>query len=148
MAVTTDGRAGPISPTIWDRLYDRQTRAVIYQVVLVVAIVALVVLGITNAVENLRRQGIASGFDFLWQRAGFPISIQLIPYDDDVATFGRAFLVGVVNTLVIAGIGVVLATLFGFIVGIGRLSKNWLIAKICAGYVEIVRNCPLLLQLL
>jgi general L-amino acid transport system permease protein len=127
-------------------LYQRETRQVLYQAILVVALGALFYMIVTNAAENLRRQNIASGFAFLGRTAGFDISQSLIDYSN-TASYGRAFLVGLWNTVLIAGIGIVLATLLGFLIGVARLSSNWLVAKISAAYVELLRNCPLLLQL-
>src|SRR5690606_20161046 len=80
--------------------------------------------------------------------AGFDISQTLIEYSAQGSTYGRAFWVGLLNTLLVAGLGIVLATILGFIVGISRLSKNWLLSKTAGAYVEIVRDVPLLLQLL
>src|SRR5262249_51301716 len=85
------------------------------------------------------------GFDFLWRRAGFAISPHLIDYSAD-STFARALLVGVLNTLLLAAISIVLATIVGILVGVARLSPNWLLRKIAAAYVETFRNIPLLLQ--
>ena len=102
---------------------------------------------VSNAVDNLARAKIASGFGFWDNTAGFDICQTLIEYST-TSTYGRAFWVGLINTLLVAGIGIVLATILGFIVGIARLSKNWLVAKVAGCYVEIIRNLPLLLQLL
>jgi general L-amino acid transport system permease protein len=126
---------------------DPKIRAVIYQVVLCTVVALLIYGATTNVIENLRRAHIASGFGFWYQTAGFDISQTLISYTHD-ATYGRAFWVGLLNTLLVAGLGVVLATILGFIIGISRLSKNWLLAKFATGYVETIRNIPLLLQLL
>ncbi len=82
------------------------------------------------------------------RHAGFDISQTLIEYSAQSGTYGRAFWVGLLNTLLVASIGIVLATVVGFVVGIARLSRNWLIGKLAAGYVELIRNVPLLLQLL
>ncbi len=114
-----------------------------------VAIVLVLVIGwfVNNTITNLQRAHIASGFAFLWNRAGFDISQSLIPYTSE-DTYGRAFLVGLLNTLLVAAIGIVLATLLGLVVGVARLSKNWLIGGIAAVYVETLRNIPVLLQLL
>jgi general L-amino acid transport system permease protein len=101
---------------------------------------------IVNAIENLARQNMASGFGFLSQTAGFDINQTLISYSN-TSTYGRAFLVGLLNTLLVAGLGIILATLLGFTIGVARLSSNWLVSKLAAFYVEIVRNTPLLLQL-
>ena len=102
----------------------------------------------SNAADNLARAKIASGFGFWNQTAGFDISQTLIEYSAQAGTYGRAFWVGLLNTLLVAAIGIVLATILGFLVGIARLSQNFLLAKIAAGYVELIRNLPLLLQLL
>ena len=102
----------------------------------------------SNAADNLARAKIASGFGFWNQTAGFDISQTLIEYSAQAGTYGRAFWVGLLNTLLVAAIGIVLATIVGFVVGIARLSKNFLLAKLSAGYVELIRNVPLLLQLL
>lgn len=100
-----------------------------------------------NAKANLQNQRVASGFGFLSQTAGFGVSQSLIPYSES-DTYARVFLVGLVNTLVVAVVGIVFATLIGFAVGIGRLSPNWLVARISGGYVELIRNLPLLFQIL
>jgi general L-amino acid transport system permease protein len=127
---------------------DPKIRSIIYQVALCAAVAFLVYGAATNAIENLQRAHIASGFGFWDTTAGFEISQTLISYSADVSTYGRAFWVGLLNTLLVAGVGIVLATILGFIVGISRLSKNWLLAKVATGYVETIRNIPLLLQLL
>jgi general L-amino acid transport system permease protein len=127
---------------------DPKIRSIIYQVVLC-AIIALLVVGATlNAIDHLRRAHIASGFGFWDQTAGFDISQTLIFYSAQVSTYGRAFWVGLSNTLLVAGLGIVFATVLGFTIGISRLSKNWLLSKFATGYVETIRNLPLLLQLL
>jgi len=126
--------------------YRPEVRQAIYQVVTVVALVALFYFLITNTAENLRRQNIASGFDFIDRTAGFDISQSLIAYDNGM-TYGRAFLVGLLNTVVVAAFGILLATIVGFIVGIARLSSNWLVARLATVYVETIRNVPVLLQL-
>jgi len=98
--------------------------------------------------SNLRRANVASGFGFWNQIAGFDISQTLIDYSSSTSTYGRAFWVGLCNTLLVSVIGIVLATIVGFVIGIARLSSNWLVAHLAAGYVQLVRNVPLLLQLL
>lgn len=98
-----------------------------------------------NTTDNLAQQGIVSGFDFLWRRAGFSISPHLVDYSPD-STFARALLVGVLNTLLLAAISIVLATIVGVFVGVARLSRNWLARTLASAYVEIFRNIPLLLQ--
>lgn len=102
---------------------------------------------VANARANLQNQRIASGFGFLSNTAGFGVSQALIPYSES-DSYTRVFFVGLLNTLLVAVIGIFFATLIGFIVGLGRLSPNWLLSKIAGGYVELVRNLPLLFQIL
>jgi general L-amino acid transport system permease protein len=128
-------------------LYNPLVRTIAYQLGLCVVILYLAWSAISNAIENLARAKIASGFGFWNTTAGFDISQTLIDYTT-TSTYGRAFWVGLLNTLLVAGIGVVLATVLGFIIGIARLSRNWIVARVAAGYVEAIRNIPLLLQLL
>ena len=121
-------------------------RGVIYQILFVAVVVALGWFLVHNTVVNLRRQNIASGFGFLYREAAFGIGESLIAYSP-ADTYARAFLVGLVNTLYVAGLGIVLATILGTVIGIARLSSNWLIRKLAQIYVETFRNIPLLLQL-
>jgi general L-amino acid transport system permease protein len=125
-----------------------KVRSILYQIALCAIILLLFYAAINNAIENLQRARIASGFGFWNQTAGFDISQTLIEYSAQSSTYGRAFWVGLCNTLLVAGIGIIFATILGFIVGIARLSKNWLLVKAATGYVEVIRNLPLLLQLL
>jgi len=127
-------------------LYRPEVRQAIYQVLLVVALAYAAYWLVTNVADNLRRQNIASGFDFLGRTSGFDVAQTLIEYSN-TSTYGRAFWVGLLNTLLVAGLGIVAATAIGFVVGISRLSSNWLIARLAGAYVETVRNVPLLLQL-
>ena len=145
--MSTDHSAGQ-SPAHVAFYNDPKIRSIIYQVALCAAVGFLLFGAATNAIENLRRAHIASGFGFWDTTAGFEISQTLISYSADVSTYGRAFWVGLLNTLLVAGAGIVFATIIGFVVGISRLSKNWLLAKVATGYVESIRNIPLLLQLL
>src|SRR5881396_2498124 len=128
-------------------LYNPKVRNVAYQLLLCGVIAVLVYGAVANAIENLRRAKIASGFGFWNYPAGFDISQSLIEYSS-TSTYGRAFWVGLCNTLLVAGLGIVFATIVGFVVGIARLSKNWLVSRLAGGYVELIRNMPLLLQLL
>src|SRR5262249_47972675 len=127
-------------------LYRPEGRQLIYQAVLMVLLIALFWMIISNTATNLRKQNIASGFGFWDRTSGFDISQSLIEYTN-TSTYGRAFWVGLLNTLLVASIGIVLATILGFVMGIARLSTNWLIARLAGLYVEIARNVPLLLQL-
>lgn len=112
--------------------------------VLMVAVVAGALY--SNLIHALHRKGLSAGFGFLSLEAGFRIGETPIPYDPG-DSYGRAFLVGVLNTLRVTGVGIVLATVLGLVVGIARLSPNWLIRQIAAVYVELIRNTPLLVQL-
>lgn len=127
-------------------LNSARFRGIVYQVVVVAAVVALGWYLVHNTLTNLAARGIATGFDFLGREAGFDIGEGVIPYSASDSYF-RALAVGLFNTLEIAAIGIVLATVIGTAVGIGRLSGNWLVARLAALYVESVRNVPLLLQL-
>ena len=118
------------------------------QTVLFVVICVLIYGVALNVAQNLLRAHIASGFGFWNNTAGFDISQTLIVYSASTSTFGRAFWVGLLNTLLVAGLGIVFATVIGFLIGLGRLSRNWLVARLSTGYVEVIRNVPLLLQLL
>jgi len=136
------------APSKASLFYDPKVRGAVYQVVLVLVVGFLLYEASANAIENLRRANIASGFGFLSTTAGFDISQSFISYGAATSTYGEAFVVGLLNTLVVAAIGIVLATLLGFIVGIARLSRNWIVSNLAMVYVEGIRNIPLLLQLL
>ena len=136
--------AGPGEGARASLLYDPKIRGIFYQVVIFIGLTAFVWWIVGNTLENLQRQNIASGFDFLKGRAGFDVSQSLIDFTSD-SSYGRAIVVGLLNTVLVAAIGIVTATIVGFLVGIGRLSHNWLIRKLCTVYVEIFRNIPPLL---
>ena len=123
---------------------DPKIRGIFFQVLVVVLLVAGVWWIAHNVIDNLTRLHIASGFGFLKGRAGFDISESAIAYSSD-STYGRAILVVLINTLIVAIVGIITATIIGFVIGIGRLSQNWLIRKICTVYVEVFRNIPPLL---
>ncbi len=133
-----------------DRLIDLwnkpQVRALAYQILVVGGVVLLLAYLAGNVIENREARGIAGGFGFLEREAGFAINDTLIPYSPS-DTYGTAFLVGVLNTLRVALLGIVLATVLGTIIGIARLSSNFLVATLSSWYVEVTRNVPLLLQL-
>ncbi len=129
-------------------LYDPKVRGIFYQAVLVIAVVYLFYMAAMNAIENLQRAKIASGFGFLNVTAGFDISQTLIPFSAAASTYGDAFVVGLLNTLIVSAIGIVFTTILGFTIGIARLSPNWMVAKVAMVYVEVLRNIPLLVQLL
>lgn len=125
-------------------LNDPKVRGLIYQAITLILIVVFIYWVAANTVENLRRANIASGYDFLNGRAGFDVGQSLIAFTSD-STYGRALVVGFFNTILVAVTGIITATIIGFLVGIGRLSKNWLIAKLSLVYVEVFRNIPPLL---
>ena len=127
---------------------DPMFRAIVWQVVIVGIVVAIAWYLISNTNHNLAARRIATGFGFLDRVAGIPIGESLISYDPASDTYGRALWIGVLNTLKVAGIGIVLATILGTLIGIGRLSGNWLLSRLTAFYVEVIRDIPLLLQLL
>ena len=126
----------------------RRFGGIALQIALILVIAGLAYGAIVNVAQNLARAHIASGFGFWNNTAGFDISQTLISYSASTSSFGRAFWVGLLNTLLVAAIGIVLATVLGFVVGIARLSRNLLVARLAGGYVELIRNVPLLLQLL
>src|SRR5262245_59556200 len=126
---------------------DPRLRGIFYQIVLFVVVLWLGYEFVVNARDNLRAANIATGLDFLDRTAGFSINQTLIPYTES-DTYGRVFMVGLLNTLLVAVIGIVLATILGFVVGISRLSSNWLLQRIAGAYVELTRNLPLLFQIL
>src|SRR5881275_1638451 len=102
---------------------------------------------VANARANLQAQRITAGFGFLANTAGFDVSQNLIPYSGS-DPYTRVFLVGVLNTLIVSVIGIFFATVIGFLVALGRLSPNWLLSRIAGGYVELIRNLPVLFQIL
>jgi general L-amino acid transport system permease protein len=128
-------------------LNSRATRGLIFQAIAIVLIAAGLWFLAHNMQENMRVRGIQSGFDFLNMPAGFDIGESLIAYESD-QSYGRAIWVGVLNTLKVAVVGIVLTTLIGVTIGVGRFSRNALVRGLCYGYVELFRNVPILLQLL
>src|ERR1700731_4366087 len=141
--VATDIIRRPARPSPWR---NPAIRGIAYQILFVAAVVALGAFLFHNVLVNLSRQHIATGFGFLEEEAKFGIGESLIPYSP-ADTYARAVLVGLLNTLYVAALGIVLATILGTVVGIARLSRNWLISKLARIYVETFRNIPLLLQL-
>jgi len=123
-------------------------RGIIMQVLVAGTLLALTLFIVHNTAVNLAKRGIASGFGFLENVAGFQPTFSLIPFDLATSSNGRVFLLGLVNTLVVSAIGIVLTTLIGFIIGIARLSPNYLISKLAAVYVDGIRNIPLLAQII
>lgn len=127
-------------------LYNPTFRSVVFQIIAIGALGAFFYTIVNNALTNLDARGIATGFDFLSQEAGFGIGLTLVEYDETFS-YGRTFVVGLLNTALVSVLGIVLATVLGFSMGIARLSSNWLVSRCAAVYIEIFRNIPLLLQI-
>ncbi len=134
----------PSAPVRGSLLTDPQVRSWLFQIVAVVAVVSFGWFLFNNTQANLANRGITSGFGFLNNSAGFGIPQHLIPYSEG-DTYGRVFLVGLLNTLLVSVIGIFLATIIGFSVGVARLSNNWLLRKVATVYIETFRNIPPLL---
>ena len=133
----------PVKPPFWN---NPQVRAMAFQAIALVATVAFGLYIFDNTQANLRRLGIASGFNFLSSPAGFDILQSLIPYSA-TSSYGQVFWVALLNTLLVSVLGILLATLLGFIIGVARLSRNWLVSRLALVYIETFRNIPLLLQI-
>lgn len=125
---------------------DPALRALVYQVLILAAVGAAAWYLVSNTLHNLAARNITTGFDFLHREAGFAIGESAIAYTP-TDTYGRAIWVGLLNTLRVSVVGIVAATLLGTVLGVARLSGNWLVSRLAGAYVEIVRNVPLLLQL-
>ncbi len=121
-------------------------RAVIFQLFLALALLLFFFFIGRNTLHNLEQRGIATGLAFLRQKAGFGIIQHLIPYNENY-TYGRTFVVGLLNTILVSGLGIIFASILGFTMGVARLSSNWLISRLAAVYIETFRNIPLLLQI-
>ncbi|ANF56681.1 amino acid ABC transporter permease [Halotalea alkalilenta] len=126
---------------------DPQVRSLVIQTVLLIALVGIIMLMIHNTMANLQARGINTGFAFLDYRAGFSIAQTLNDYSSN-SSYGDAFLAGLYNTLLVSILGIIASTVVGLVVGIARLSPNWLLARVATVYIEIFRNIPLLLQIL
>jgi general L-amino acid transport system permease protein len=130
-------------PKLWN---DPKVRSVLYQLLVLLCVGGAIWYLVVNTLHNLSIRNISTGFDFLSREAGFAIGESTIDYGPQ-DTYFRAISVGLLNTLRVAVVGIILATIFGTIIGIARLSSNWLVAKLATFYVETMRNIPLLLQL-
>ncbi|WP_019276938.1 amino acid ABC transporter permease [Vibrio coralliilyticus] len=127
-------------------LYNPTFRSVVFQIIAILALVFFFYTIVNNALTNLEARGIATGFGFLTQEAGFGIGLTLIEYDETYS-YGRTFIIGLLNTALVSVLGIILATVIGFVMGIARLSSNWLVSRLAAVYIETFRNIPLLLQI-
>ncbi|HCG5918309.1 TPA: amino acid ABC transporter permease [Vibrio parahaemolyticus] len=127
-------------------IYNPAFRSAIFQIIAIAALVFFFYTIIDNALNNLDARGIATGFGFLNQEAGFGIGLTLIEYNETYS-YGRTFIVGLLNTALVSVLGIILATAIGFTMGVARLSTNWLVSRLAAVYIETFRNIPLLLQI-
>ncbi|MFA0193610.1 amino acid ABC transporter permease [Vibrio artabrorum] len=143
---TTSPTQAKPQPKSTNLFYNPTFRSIIFQIIAVGALCAFFYTIVTNALTNLDSRGITTGFDFLSQEAGFGIGLTLIEYDETFS-YGRTFFVGLLNTALVSVLGIMLATILGFSMGIARLSSNWLVSRFAAVYIEIFRNIPLLLQI-
>ncbi len=128
-------------------IYDTRYRSYTIQVAVLVLLLLFMGWITDNTIKNLAERGKDISFNFLWQRAGYDIDQQLIPYTND-STHGRAAVIGILNTLVVAIFGCLFATVIGVVAGVLRLSKNWLVARIMTVYVEVFRNVPVVLWII
>ena len=143
-----DDKPGAASKSASTSVFNDPTfRGLAFQLIAAILVIWLGYEIVTNTITNLKKQNVASGFDFLQSTAGFAIIQSLIPYSEE-SSYGRVFFVGLLNTLLVAIVGIILATALGFVLGVARLSSNWIISKLAMIYVEVVRNVPLLLQIL
>ena len=145
MAIAADAPKASFRPSML--IYDTRYRAATIQVIVLLLFLAAVAWLVNNTVENLAAKDKDINFGFLWNRAGYDIDQQLVSYTND-STHARALLVGLLNTLVVAITGCLLSTVLGVMVGVLRLSKNWLVSRLMTVYVEIFRNIPLLLWII
>ena len=128
-------------------LNNNQTRAIAFQIIALFAVVFVFYYGIDNLLNNMEAREIKTGFSFLSNRAGFDINESMIAYTPEDSNL-RAFYVGLVNTIFVAAVGIFFSTIIGLIIGISRLSSNWLISKLATCYIELFRNIPILIQIL
>lgn len=138
-----DNGLKPSKPSIWN---DPKYRALFFQLLLVAGLGYFIISIVNNTLTNMESRGISTGFAFLSEVAGFGILQTLIEFNE-TSTYGQTFLVGLLNTILIAALGIFFATILGFVMGVARLSHNWLISKVATVYIEIFRNIPLLLQI-
>ncbi|MBP8183992.1 MAG: ABC transporter permease subunit, partial [Rhodoferax sp.] len=142
--MTTPSSSPPKKTWSWR---SQAFRALVYQVVAVAVIVLTVLYLANNTATNMRARGIQSGFDFLNSAAGFDIGESIFPFDSG-ENYWQAYFIGMTNTLRVAVLGIVMTTVLGTLIGVGRFSRNALIRGLCISYVEFFRNIPVLLQLL
>lgn len=149
VATVKDNKSKRIKPSEkFDFFHDERVRAIFYQILTALIIGWFFWYLISNTAHNLELRGMNSGFGFLNVAAGFDPGFKLISYTPGIGTFGRIFFIGILNTLYVSVLAIIACTALGFIVGVLRLSNNWLISKVALTYVEIFRNTPLLIQVI
>ena len=136
-----------IKPPKQDIFKSGKFRSIVVQTIVLILVIGSILWIVNNAATNMKANGIAHGFSFLWENSMFDIGYLPFIEHTPAFTYFNAFLVGLLNTILVAVLGIFLATIIGFLVGIGRLSNNWLVSSFCGFYVEALRNIPLLLQL-
>ena len=145
MAIAADAPKASFRPSML--IYDTRFRAITIQVIVLILVLLFIGWLLDNARVNLAAKGKDIDFSFLWRRAGYDIDQQLIPYNNDMS-HGRAVVIGLLNTLVVAFFGCIFSTVLGVIFGVLRLSKNWIVARLMTVYIEMFRNVPLLLWII
>jgi len=142
-ASLNDGNGVPKTTPFW---FDAKKRSVLYQIFVLAMVGLLATYLVSNTLHNLQKQSIASGFGFLQKESSFEIGESIIPYSA-ARSYGRALLVGVLNTVLVSFIGIIITVFLGTVIGIARLSSNWLVSKLAAVYIEVMQDIPVLLQL-
>ncbi len=136
-----------ITPPKEDIFKSGKFRSFVVQSIVMILVVSFITWIIRNTATNMTANGIAHGFDFLWETSWFDIGYLPFIEHTNSHTYFNAFLVGLLNTILVAILGIFFATILGFLIGIGRLSDNWIVSRFCGSYIEILRNIPLLLQI-
>ena len=126
---------------------DERYRGILFQFLVVLGLALFIAFIVSNTITNLQKAGLASGYGFLYDPAFFDINQRLIEYTSQ-STFGRALIVGLLNTILVSALGIIAATLIGFSAGVMRLSNNWILSRLVTAYVEMTRNVPVLLQII
>ena len=136
-----------IKPPKEDIFKSGKFRSFIVQSIVMILVMSFIFWVINNTATNMKANGIAHGFDFLWETSWFDIGYLPFIEHTNSHSYFNAFLVGLLNTILVAVLGIFFATILGFLIGIGRLSDNWIVSRFCGSYIEVLRNIPLLLQI-
>lgn len=131
----------------FDFFHDERVRSIFYQLLTAGTVGWIIWYLVTNTAHNLEMRGMNTGFGFLTATAGFDTDFKLVEYEPGVGTYQRIFLIGILNSLLVSFLAIIASTILGFFVGILRLSSNWLVARLSLAYVEVIRNTPLLMQI-